>query len=58
MTPMFMFCCHNVKGCSIAGIFRCWSSKAGGIHDWVCSYFKNLKCFRTVTLKSFPENCS
>ena len=20
--PMFMFCCHNVNGCSIAGMFE------------------------------------
>ena len=25
--PMFMFCCHNVNGCSIAGKFRCWGSR-------------------------------
>ena len=27
MMPMFMFFCHNVNGCSIAGMFRCWGSR-------------------------------
>ena len=24
---MFMFCCHNVNGCSIAGMVRGWGSR-------------------------------